>query len=83
MHACLASYMLCYAICREMPGELERVMVWFRDYKIPDGKPPNAYGYNAEPLNSEFAKTVISETHGLYKDLKDGKRANDGNLALQ
>ena len=33
--------------CREFPGELERIMVWFRDYKIPDNKPPNAYGYQA------------------------------------
>lgn len=68
--------------CREMPGELERVMVWFRDYKIPDGKPANAYGYDAKPMNSEFAKLVIGETHELYKDLKEGKRNNHGELAL-
>ena len=23
----------------EFPGELEKIMVWFRDYKTPDGKP--------------------------------------------
>ena len=68
--------------CREMPGELERVMVWFRDYKIPDGKPANEYGYDAKPMNSEFAKMVIGETHELYKDLKEGKRNNNGELAL-
>ena len=70
------------ADCREMPGELERVMVWFRDYKIPDGKPANEYGYDAKPMNSEFAKLVIGETHELYKDLKEGKRNNHGELAL-
>lgn len=65
-----------------MPGELEQVMVWFRDYKIPDGKPANEYGYDAKPMNSEFAKLVIGETHELYKDLKEGKRNNHGELAL-
>ena len=24
--------------CSEMPGELQKVLEWFRDYKIPDGK---------------------------------------------
>ena len=24
-------------LCREMPGELEKIRVWFRDYKKPDG----------------------------------------------
>ncbi|KAL3155572.1 hypothetical protein ABBQ38_010830 [Trebouxia sp. C0009 RCD-2024] len=67
---------------REMPGELERVMIWFRDYKIPDGKPANAYGYDARPLNSDFAKMVIGETHEHYNKLKEGKRENNGSLAL-
>lgn len=70
------------AIYREMPGELERVMIWFRDYKIPDGKPANAYGYDSRPMNSDFAKMVIGETHELYNDLKEGKRENNGKLAL-
>lgn len=68
--------------CRELPGELERIMVWFRDYKIPDGKPANAFGYGGQPLNSEFAQRVISGTHELYQQLKEGARANDKNLAL-
>ena len=68
--------------CRELPGELERVMIWFRDYKIPDGKPANAYGYDSRPMNSDFAKLVIGETHEMYSNLKEGKRENNGNLAL-
>ena len=40
-------------------------MVWFRDYKIPDGKPPNAFGYDSKPMNSEFAEMVIAGTHNL------------------
>lgn len=69
-------------VCREMPGELEKVMIWFRDYKIPDGKPANAYGYDSRPMNSDFAKMVIGETHELYNNLKEGKRENNGALAL-
>ncbi|KAK9789233.1 hypothetical protein WJX73_007750 [Symbiochloris irregularis] len=68
---------------REMPGELEKIMVWFRDYKIPDGKPPNAFGYDNKPQNSQFAHQIIADTHGLYNQLKEGQRINDKNLALQ
>lgn len=57
-------------------------MVWFRDYKIPDGKPANAFGYDSQPVNSEMAQLVISETHGLYNNLKTGTRINDRELAL-
>jgi len=67
---------------REMPGELEKVMVWFRDYKMPDGKPANAYGYDSKCMNAEFALGVIEETNGFYKALKSGARANDEELAL-
>ncbi len=57
-------------------------MVWFRDYKIPDGKPPNAFGYEGRPMNSEFARCVITETHASYNNLKNGTRVNDVQLAL-
>lgn len=65
-----------------MPGELEKVMIWFRDYKTPDGKPTNGYGYDSKCMNAEFTKGVIEETHGFYSALKNGKRANDVELAL-
>lgn len=67
---------------REFPGELKRVLEWFRDYKIPDGKPPNKFGYNSKCLNKEFAKEVIHETHEAYTKLKSGARANTGNISL-
>ena len=51
---------------RELPGELERVMAWFRDYKIPDGKAPNGFGYGGAPLGAGMAARVISNTHALY-----------------
>eukprot|EP00002_Diphylleia_rotans_P004956 TRINITY_DN1389_c0_g1_i1.p1 TRINITY_DN1389_c0_g1~~TRINITY_DN1389_c0_g1_i1.p1 ORF type:complete len:241 (-),score=57.32 TRINITY_DN1389_c0_g1_i1:642-1364(-) len=33
---------------KHMPGVLENVHNWYRDYKIPDGKPANKYGFNGE-----------------------------------
>ncbi|CAG9463118.1 unnamed protein product [Pedinophyceae sp. YPF-701] len=67
---------------REFPGELEKIMVWFRDYKMPDGKPANEYGYDAKPMNKEFTLGVIEETHKFYNALKGGSRENDEDLAL-
>jgi len=67
---------------REFPGELENIKAWFRDYKIPDGKPKNAYGYDEKALNKEFTLNVIKETHEFYIKLKSGARANDEELSL-
>ena len=57
---------------RELPGELERIMTWFRDYKIPDGKPANAYGFDAKALDAAFAKNVVAETSAFYQRLRAG-----------
>ena len=35
--------------CRQ--GELERIRVWFRDYKTPDGKPQNKFGFDDKCLD--------------------------------
>ncbi|KAK9832579.1 hypothetical protein WJX81_000316 [Elliptochloris bilobata] len=67
---------------REFPGELEKIRVWFQDYKIPDGKPANKFGYDNQPQNKEFTLKVIAETHEFYKALKSGERENTEGLAL-
>ena len=41
-----------------MPGLIERIRVWFRDYKTPDGKPQNRFAFNDKPLNKEFTMQV-------------------------
>jgi inorganic pyrophosphatase len=64
-----------------MPGELQKVMEWFRDYKTPDGKPQNGYGYDAKCMNAEFTEEVIAETHEFYSNLKSGATKNE-ELAL-
>eukprot|EP01026_Neomeris_dumetosa_P007568 TRINITY_DN12340_c0_g1_i1.p1 TRINITY_DN12340_c0_g1~~TRINITY_DN12340_c0_g1_i1.p1 ORF type:complete len:271 (-),score=48.34 TRINITY_DN12340_c0_g1_i1:330-1142(-) len=67
---------------REFPGELQKIMEWFRDYKIPDGKPANAYGFNSKCMPREFAIKVIKEAHEQYFKLKSGLRANSEQLSL-
>ena len=67
---------------REFPGELQKIMEWFRDYKIPDGKPANAFGYDSKALDKAFAMGVIKETNGFYNKLKSGERENTEELSL-
>ena len=66
---------------KHFPGELDKIRIWFRDYKTPDGKPQNAFGFNDKCLDAAFAKGVIAETHGFYTALKSGKRVNDKELS--
>jgi len=49
------------------PGFLELVHNWFRDYKIPDGKPPNQFAFNGEFRDKEYARKIIEENHQLWK----------------
>lgn len=67
---------------KHMPGELDKIRIWFRDYKTPDGKPQNKFGYNDKCLDKEFTLHVINETHGFYNMLKHGFRANSEELSL-
>lgn len=55
---------------------------WFRDYKIPDGKPANAFGFDNKAQNRAFALDVIEETHRFWLDLVSGKRENTEDLSL-
>ncbi|PNH00282.1 Soluble inorganic pyrophosphatase 1, chloroplastic [Tetrabaena socialis] len=50
------------------PGELKRIHDWFRDYKVPDGKPRNAYGFQGKAQDAATAKHVIKQAHELYKN---------------
>ena len=45
---------------REFPGLIERIRIWFRDYKTPDGKPQNRFGFDDKPQNKEFTLQVQS-----------------------
>lgn len=68
---------------REFPGEVDKIRTWFRDYKTPDGKPQNKFGYDDKAMNKEFTLGVIKETSGFYEALLSGKTANPKGLALK
>lgn len=54
------SNLLVNDICREFPGQLQKILEWFRDYKIPDGKPANAFGYDNKCMDKQFTLKVGS-----------------------
>lgn len=54
---------------KHFPGTLTAIRNWFRDYKIPDGKPANKFGLGDKPANKEYALKVIAETHESWAKL--------------
>jgi inorganic pyrophosphatase len=68
---------------KHFPGELEKIRVWFRDYKTPDGKPLNKFGLDDKCMNKEYTLRVIEETNQFYNKLMSGERANDEELSLE
>uniref|UniRef100_A0A183DXP4 inorganic diphosphatase n=1 Tax=Gongylonema pulchrum TaxID=637853 RepID=A0A183DXP4_9BILA len=51
------------------PGLLKATYEWFRNYKIPTGKPPNQFAFNGQFKDADFARGIIRETHGFWKSL--------------
>eukprot|EP00475_Leptophrys_vorax_P031574 TRINITY_DN4785_c0_g1_i2.p1 TRINITY_DN4785_c0_g1~~TRINITY_DN4785_c0_g1_i2.p1 ORF type:complete len:307 (-),score=17.14 TRINITY_DN4785_c0_g1_i2:81-1001(-) len=54
---------------REFPGTLTAIRDWFRDYKIPDGKPPNKFGLGEKAADKAYALKVIEETNHFWEKL--------------
>lgn len=52
---------------RLRPGELSRIKAWFRGYKVPDGKAPNAFALRGKALGAQEAAAVASEGHRLWR----------------
>ena len=50
-----------------MPGELVKIMEWFRDYKTVNGNPVNRFALNGVCMGATYARDVIRETHELWK----------------
>lgn len=67
---------------KEFPGTLQKVLEWFRDYKIPDGKPANNFGFDNKCMDKAYTMEVIKETHEAYTKLKSGARPNSEELSL-
>ncbi|KAK7331795.1 hypothetical protein VNO80_28535 [Phaseolus coccineus] len=54
---------------KHFPGTLTAIRDWFRDYKIPDGKPANKFGLGNQAANKEYALKVITETNESWNKL--------------
>ena len=57
---------------KNKPGLLNATVEWFRNYKIPEGKPKNMFAFNGELKDSKFAETVVQEVHEHWKHLMIG-----------
>ncbi|KAK6916242.1 Inorganic pyrophosphatase [Dillenia turbinata] len=54
---------------KHFPGTLTAIRDWFRDYKIPDGKPANKFGLGNKPASKDYAVKVITETNESWSKL--------------
>ncbi|XP_059631211.1 soluble inorganic pyrophosphatase 6, chloroplastic-like [Cornus florida] len=54
---------------KHFPGTLTAIRDWFRDYKIPDGKPANKFGLGNKAANKEYALKVITEANESWAKL--------------
>ncbi|KAJ1791393.1 Inorganic pyrophosphatase [Coemansia sp. RSA 2523] len=52
-----------------MPGLVAATVDWFTKYKVPDGKPPNTWAFDAKPKDDVYARDVIRTAHASWKKL--------------
>lgn len=68
------------------PGLIKATHEWFKIYKIPDGKPANAFAFNGEAKDRPFAEKVIEETNHFWKELVASTGEHEierGNVTLE
>ncbi|XP_043714117.1 soluble inorganic pyrophosphatase 6, chloroplastic-like [Telopea speciosissima] len=63
------------------PGTLTAIRDWFRDYKIPDGKPANKFGLGNKAADKDYALKVITETNESWAKLVE-RSIPSGELSL-
>lgn len=51
------------------PNLLESAFRWFRDYKIPAGKPQNSFAFGGQFLGAQAAREIVEEAHKSWKRL--------------
>ncbi|KAG7535451.1 Inorganic pyrophosphatase, partial [Arabidopsis thaliana x Arabidopsis arenosa] len=66
---------------KHFPGTLTAIRDWFRDYKIPDGKPDNKFGLGNKPTNKDYALKIINETNESWAKLVK-RSVSPGDLSL-
>jgi len=48
------------------PGYLQKAYEWFRDYKLPDGKPPNKFAFDGKTQPRAYALKIVKENSELW-----------------
>ncbi len=56
-------------------------MEWFRNYKVPTGKPPNGFAFDADFKGRLLALEIVEEVHSAWKELIE-QRAAAGSTKL-
>lgn len=54
------------------PHLLEMTRNWFRDYKLPDGKPKNVFAFGGEYISAEETVRVVQKCSGAWSRLING-----------
>jgi len=55
---------------RVMPGKINGIVAWFKQYKVPDGKPLNTFAFDDQAKDADYAMDIIKKTHEHWKDQK-------------
>ncbi|KAH3679014.1 hypothetical protein WICMUC_001209 [Wickerhamomyces mucosus] len=58
------------------PGLLSNIKLWFQNYKKPDGKSENQFGFNGEYLNVDKTLEIIQHGHQSWKNLINDQLKN-------
>lgn len=57
-----------------IPGAIDALRDWLRDYKVCTGKEPNTFAFNGKCKDKEYTLNVIEETHNFWKKLRQEKK---------
>merc|ERR1711963_185976 len=61
-----------------MPGFIAATVEWFKIYKMPDGKPPNEFAFEAKPKGRDFALDIIKSLNDQWKNAMSREMGPDG-----
>jgi inorganic pyrophosphatase len=64
-------------IDKELPGLINTMREWFREYKVAEGKPLNKFALGEKCVDREYTEKVIEETHGFWKAAEARLRSHE------
>ena len=64
-------------IDKELPGLINTMREWFREYKVAEGKPLNKFALGEKCMDREYTEKVIEETHGFWKAAEARLRSHE------